>query len=61
MTLFKGNGEPGGDSVLTTLDSGERELFLDDAFLYAAQHAGIEVNLDRKPCLRFGLYTEPLM
>lgn len=46
MTPFKGNREPGAGSIITTLNNGERQLFLDDAFLYAAQHAGLEVNLD---------------
>lgn len=44
---FKGNGEPGTRSIITTLDDGEGKLSLDDAFLYAAQHFGLEINLDR--------------
>lgn len=47
MVFFKRNGEPGACSVVTALDDGEGELPLDDALLYAAQHFGLEVNLDR--------------
>lgn len=46
MASFKGNGEPGANSIITTLDNGEGKMSLDDAFLYAAQHVGFEINLD---------------
>lgn len=45
MMSFKGNGEPGTHSIIATFDSGEGKLSLDDAFLYAAQHFGLEINL----------------
>lgn len=46
MVPFEGDGEPGTNSSFTTLHHGERQLALDDASLYAAQHFGLEVNLD---------------
>ena len=46
MMSFKRDGEPGTCSIITTVDDGERELSLDDAFLYAAQHFGGEIDLD---------------
>lgn len=45
MMSFKGNGEPGTHTIITTLDDGEGKLSLDDAFLYAAHHFGLEINL----------------
>lgn len=47
MVTFKGNGEPRTRSIVTTLDFGEGELSLDDAFLDVAQHFGLEINLGR--------------
>lgn len=45
MMSFKGNGEAGTHSIITTLDDREGKLSLDDSFLYAAQHFGLEVDL----------------
>lgn len=46
VMFFKGNGEAGTCSIITALDNGERKLSLDDAFLYAAQHSGLEIELE---------------
>lgn len=45
MMTFEGNGESGADAIIATLDDGEGELALDDAFLYAAQLFGLEIKL----------------
>lgn len=46
MMPFKGNGEPRTHSIITTLNDREGKLPPDDAFLDAAQHFGVEVELD---------------
>ena len=45
MVISEGDGEPGASSVVATLHPREGHLPVDDAFLYAAHHLGLEVNL----------------
>ena len=45
MMSLEGNREPGADAVVTALDDGEGKLSLDDSFLDAAQHLGVEIDL----------------
>lgn len=47
MVSFKRNGEPGTNPIITALDNGKRELAFDNAFLYAAQQFGLEINLGK--------------
>lgn len=45
VVAFKRNREARTGSIITALYEGEGELSLDDAFLYAAQQFGLEINL----------------
>ena len=45
MVISERDGEPGARAVIAVLHPREGELPVDDAFLYAAHHLGLEVNL----------------
>jgi len=45
MMSFKKNAELRTHSIVTTFDSVEGKLSFDDAFLNAAQHFGLEIDL----------------
>lgn len=54
VVAFKRNREARTGSIIGALYEGEGELSLDDAFLYAAQQFGLEINLQQhKPGTKF--------